>query len=93
MITTEEYQEYLKSEEWQEKRRDMREICDGVCMECGNRGNILHHETYERVLHEELSDLKWVCSDCHDDIHKRGEVFVPHFARRYNKIGEYTCLT
>ena len=92
-LTFEEYQDYLHSDEWREKRNDLREICEGQCMRCGDKGRIAHHLTYEHVLNESLDELEFLCVECHDKTHRRNEVYVPEFARRYNKNGEYTCLT
>ena len=92
-LTFEEYQEYLKSDEWKERRKELKEICESQCMRCGAKGKIAHHLTYEHVLCESIDELEFLCEDCHDRAHMMNEVYVPHFARRYNKNGEYICLT
>lgn len=62
-------------------------------MRCGVKGKHAHHLTYDNVLNESLEELEFLCVDCHDNAHMMNEVYVPEFARRYNKNGEYKCLT
>ena len=69
-----EYLEYLKSESWQQKRRNLARSADAKCFCCGaipRPGNVLdlHHLTYARVGHELPSDLVAICRSCHDIVH------------------------
>jgi len=94
MITPDDYHYYLLSEEWEEKRITIQELCDEICMECEeNKGRILHHETYEHIFEEPLDDLLWVCKRCHDRIHKSGRVNVPWYAKRKNASNRDYYLT
>ena len=72
------YKEYLKSEEWQEKRRLVFERASknansnnkyGVCERCGYEPRKhclqLHHRTYLHLMNEPLEDLELLCPNCH----------------------------
>lgn len=63
------YNQYLESEEWQQKRSMVLKRANWICEGCGkNRANQVHHLTYERVGHEMLFDLVAICKDCHESI-------------------------
>ena len=67
-----EYEEYLKSEQWREKRQHIAEIKKYTCEICKKvilKGFHIHHKTYERFMYELDSDLMFLCEDCHIDIH------------------------
>jgi len=68
-----EYIEYLKSDEWKEKRRYLMEVSDWTCSKCGAKATQLHHVSYENIGNEELdTDVIPLCKDCHDEIHGKG---------------------
>lgn len=67
--------EYLKSDEWKEKRKRILERDQGNCRCCGQKANDIHHITYARVYREKDTDLIAVCRNCHEKIHKNGRVF------------------
>lgn len=62
------YLDYLKSPEFREKRDAV--MCRAYYRcevgNCGAPALEVHHLTYERLYHEELTDLIAVCRDCHD---------------------------
>ena len=65
-----EYQEYLKSEHWQELRSRILERDGHRCQLCGSTENLhVHHKTYETLWHEADGDLITLCSDCHETFH------------------------
>ena len=69
-----EYIEYLKSDEWREKRKILMEQCDWTCSKCGKKATQLHHLNYNNIGNEELNtDVVPLCKDCHDEIHGKGE--------------------
>ena len=69
-----EYAEYLKSDEWKERRKMLMEEADWTCMKCGEKATQLHHVSYENIGEEELiDDVIAVCKDCHDEIHGKGD--------------------
>ena len=64
------YNEYLKSEKWQQLRHKIFRRCHGVCEGCGDRPAVeVHHLTYERFGDELLFDLVGVCEECHEKVH------------------------
>lgn len=58
------YSVYLRSRRWA-VRRWFVILRDGRCRDCGARGTDVHHQTYERVGNEHLSDLVLLCGRCH----------------------------
>lgn len=65
-----DYAEYMQSDEWKRKRTRIRRRARGWCERClvGQRADV-HHVTYARLGHEELSDLVAVCQYCHEFLH------------------------
>jgi len=69
-----EYIEYLKSEDWKERRQELMEQAGWVCSECGEKATQLHHVNYNNIGMEELEDdVIAICNDCHNKIHEKGE--------------------
>lgn len=68
---TERYKEYLQSAEWEYIKKLKFKQNGYVCNGCGNTRNKLevHHNTYERIGMELLTDLYVLCSSCHENIH------------------------
>jgi 5-methylcytosine-specific restriction endonuclease McrA len=65
-----EYRRYLKSDEWQARRRAAVERARGFCADCGTRENLdAHHLTYKRRGNERPSDLVALCRTCHRERH------------------------
>ena len=62
---------YLKSPEWQSRRKLSLQAASYSCEMCGTTGTTLHihHISYANLYNEPLSDLACVCEDCHDRIH------------------------
>jgi hypothetical protein len=71
-LRTMPYEEYLQTEEWQEKREQALER-DGHCCRACNSGEKLevHHRTYARRGNEDLGDLTTFCDQCHKHFHER----------------------
>ena len=65
-----DYNLYIKSEQWKEKRED-RKFLDGLkCRFCGSAKNLqVHHITYENVPNEDMDDLITLCKSCHEKLH------------------------
>lgn len=63
------YEEYLQTEWWAERRRDAVLSAGGRCMLCNKAGGNVHHRTYDRRGFELLSDLTYLCVDCHKRFH------------------------
>ena len=73
-----EYEKYLLSPEWQEKRRIRMLFNDrnfnGKCEICfKNEATQIHHMTYAQLYNEWVFDLAAICSDCHERIHKKND--------------------
>jgi 5-methylcytosine-specific restriction endonuclease McrA len=67
------YREYLKSNEWQHRRRQVLLRDAYVCRICGSEEDLhVHHLTYDRKFNEPLYDLVTVCEKCHKLIHLFG---------------------
>jgi hypothetical protein len=68
------YQEYLRSEEWKQKRSEVLYRDGNCCQLCGDEDNLrVHHLTYNRVGDEALFDLVTLCSHCHANEHSKEE--------------------
>ena len=65
------YDDYMKSVEWEEKRQ-LRLRLDGFrCFKCGTSVNLqVHHITYERLGQERMGDLITLCGSCHKRLHE-----------------------
>ncbi len=66
-----DYQQYLRSPAWLERRRLVLLRANGICEECHQWPIVnVHHLTYARLGNEPLEDLQGVCSRCHRNHHK-----------------------
>jgi|SRR3990167_688287 len=69
MLSKEEYQQYINSPTWKQKRAAALERAQHRCAICGfskwSRTLEVHHVTYERFRHELPEDLVVVCTQCH----------------------------
>jgi hypothetical protein len=64
------HQHYLNTPYWQRKRKIVLKKFGGKCFVCGGIATNIHHRTYERLAHEETSDLIALCGFCHNNLHK-----------------------
>lgn len=70
---TDDYKEYLKSDEWQQKHIDKARQMNYTCEFCGKivvKGFHIHHKTYKHIFNEPLSELQFLCEDCYEKKHK-----------------------
>lgn len=66
------YQKYLKSEQWQEKRKAVLQRDNYRCTGCGIvRATEVHHLTYAHKYDEFLFELTSLCSECHRKFHNK----------------------
>lgn len=66
---SQEYSEYLLSDEWKAKRKQKLIQGGGKCEVCGTQKRLqIHHLTYERIFREELSDLMILCRKHHEAV-------------------------
>jgi len=69
-LAKQEYQGYLKSGHWQEIKAKFARSNSKRCFLCGETGILhLHHKTYDRLGHEKLGDLVYLCPKCHEFVH------------------------
>lgn len=74
-MTEEQYQEYLKSEHWNNVKNAMLHLkYVPKCEMCGAADEVLdvHHITYEYLGNENQSDLCVLCHTCHEKVHEEG---------------------
>jgi hypothetical protein len=65
------YDAYLRTPEWDRRRRAVLRRANGMCEGCLIRPAVqVHHLTYDRVGREMLFDLVAVCLACHEAIHE-----------------------
>ena len=59
--------EYYKTGHWQDFRKKVGEFWDWHCALCYGARPLLdvHHRTYDRLGHEELTDCVLLCRNCH----------------------------
>lgn len=66
------YNAYLKTPQWQEKRKLVFERAGGMCEGCRRKkATQVHHLTYDHVGNELLFELVAICDACHRRIHPR----------------------
>jgi hypothetical protein len=66
-----QYNQYMKSDEWREFRKRIIRERGHACERCGQtRGEMhLHHLTYVRFMRELPQDVQLVCLACHKKEH------------------------
>lgn len=63
-----EYERYLQSEAWREKRIQRLAIAKNRCAACTNHKAVhVHHLTYARIFNEDMADLLPLCEEHHWD--------------------------
>lgn len=68
--SSKEYEEYIKSKEWQETRQRIFKRDNFRCVKCGGSKNLhVHHITYENLGEEKDADLVTLCEKCHNGTH------------------------
>ena len=71
------YQRYLRSPQWQEKRRQLFLERGRLCESCGldmeelNIEPDVHHKTYATIYREKLEHLQVLCRKCHNKKHNK----------------------
>ena len=73
-MTTNAYQKYIRSKEWQELKLDLIAARGVKCERCDkaftNPSKLqVHHLTYDRLFNEVASDLQLLCRHCHKVVH------------------------
>ena len=64
------YSQYLKSKHWQRVRRRALKRAGWHCSVCADEKNLdVHHNSYERLSKERMSDIVVLCRVCHGLYH------------------------
>lgn len=80
-----EYERYLASPEWAERRAELIGVTGDWCKWCGRPGPSewcgrhaldAHHLTYARFGQESIHDLALLCRPCHDEVHRLKRAFT-----------------
>lgn len=71
VVDYKKYVEYLKSPQWEDRKRKYFKNKEKKCWGCGSTNRVqLHHKTYTSLYQEKDHHLVPVCGKCHDKIHK-----------------------
>lgn len=64
------YNEYLKTQAWQDKRNAVLKRDNYICQGClKNKAIHVHHTTYDNIYDELLFQLISLCIDCHSKLY------------------------
>lgn len=70
-----DYHVYITSDEWKAKAKAAKQRAGNRCQLCNKSKDEIqlhaHHRTYERLGHEEDSDLIVLCANCHAKFHDK----------------------
>ncbi|MGD9657382.1 MAG: HNH endonuclease [Methylocystis sp.] len=73
-----EYDAYLRTKKWTEKRRKVIERAGGLCEGCRERPpEDVHHLSYDHICDEFLFELVALCRPCHEKIHGKTAELEP----------------
>ena len=66
------YNKFLQSRQWSEKRRSAYEYWGNMCFQCSNKAECIHHINYFELWGDEdvAKDLIPLCNICHENNHK-----------------------
>lgn len=96
-MQTQQYQDYMRSDEWEDKKQE-RIAMDGGCVMCGRpisriRSVQVHHITYARLGNENvLTDLCTLCGSCHKKIHAYRKLKQPEQSTQKPEPEESTAV-
>lgn len=65
MTHSDEYLNYLESEEWKIRREEILERDNHTCVLCNGPAEQVHHKTYAHLGNEYDEELVSVCKACH----------------------------
>ena len=81
------YPQYLRTDEWQNKRIEVIKRCKNICEECNfEKVDDIHHITYKNVGNEKLYELIGVCRACHAMLHGKKHVGMMPIAKILKQI-------
>lgn len=83
----EEYNNYLKSEEWKQLRKKILKNIKYLCIDCGGRATSVHHISYEKLYtNKENEDLVPLCDLCHKKRHGLIKERTMYFDVNWDKL-------
>ena len=85
------YRQYIKSEDWKDRKISYIEKYWDNCNICKRKWKHLHHRNYDRVWEELDSDLILLCANCHKSIHfkkERKNFYKTPLDKKYMKFRE-----
>ena len=91
-----DYNEYLDSWIWKDKRDWIIEARGGKCEECGSIKSLnVHHLTYEHVCQEKSNELIVLCKKCHNKAGKLLDIQIREVigAERYDQEAKLAAKT
>lgn len=69
------YGTYYDSHEWSNTRTRILERDSYICQACNTYANCVHHITYTNLGKENDLELISLCTNCHQEVHKRQNIF------------------
>lgn len=67
-----QYYNYLRSQQWMDKRKLALDFYGNNCGLCGSKFNLqVHHRNYKNIFKERMEDLMLLCESCHHRFHKK----------------------
>lgn len=64
------YQDYLQSWYWADKKKLILELKGNKCEKCGKTKSLqVHHLTYDSLCNENQHDVEVLCKKCHEEAH------------------------
>ena len=93
-MISKEYEKYLRSAAWSDKRTARLRIDHGRCAICGSGQDLnVHHLTYRNIMKEDVQqDLVTLCRPCHAMLHRIQEqsmdLFQEYKAEKDQRIRE-----
>lgn len=70
-----DYNEYIQSAKWKEKRNRRVAIDRYRCQKCGSTSKLnVHHLSYEHLGDEPMEDLITLCESCHAAVHGKAPI-------------------
>lgn len=69
---TQDYIDYINSEQWKLKRKQALRFHGAKCYTCGAKKLLqIHHLTYKNLFNEKMEDLRVLCMGCHSAVHSK----------------------
>lgn len=92
-----DYQKYINSKWWREKRMERLKLDGFKCQLCGSGMNLnVHHINYENLGKENIDDIVTLCRSCHAKVHRTTEEELktkPGKIEKYRPVASDDYLT